>query len=302
MPFQKTSCMFLLIAAAVPMVYASDGGTSVYPMGVETVMPGLMPPPGKTILEEFNYFYQANGVMDGSGHSAVPGFHVRVAAFALKAVHNWGVKALGGTLVSSVAVPLVYIHLDGPFGSLQKTGLGNSDIGLLDVAYGKGSWHWWYGVDGFTPGASYSKTDILNVGQHNAALAPVGAFTWLPHQGKSELSSRYEYIVNFNNQATGYRSGREFIWEYAGMQNINKALAVGGSGYYYQQTSDDLLNGLAVPGGDRGRVLAVGPQLRYHVGRAELILKFQRESLVENRTRGNALWMQVGIPLWGHEH
>ncbi|HUB83985.1 MAG TPA: transporter [Bryobacteraceae bacterium] len=294
--------MFLLTAAVLPMSFASDGGGTVYPVGAETVMPGIMPPPGKTILLEFDNFYQANGVMDGNGRSAVPGFHLRVAAFAVKVVHNWGVKALGGTLVSSAAVPLVYMHLDGPFGSVHKTGLGNPDIGLLGVAYGKGSWHWWYGVDSFAPGASYSKTDILNVGQHNMALAPVGAITWMPHQAKSELSSRWQYVVNFTNPATEYRSGREFMWEYAGMQNLTKALSVGGSGYYYQQTSDDLLNGLAVPGGDRGRAVAAGPQIKYRVGPAELIVKYQKEALVENRTRGNSFWAQVGLPLWHHEH
>jgi hypothetical protein len=152
----------------------------VYPLGVETVPPGLMPPPGKTILEQFDNFYQANGVMDGNGHSLVPGFHLRVAAFAVKVVHNWGVKALDGTLVSSAALPVLYLHLDGPFGSLHKSGIGNPDIGVLGVAYGKGPWHWWYGVDAYAPGAPYNKTDILNAGQHNSAVAPQGAFTYLP--------------------------------------------------------------------------------------------------------------------------
>jgi hypothetical protein len=79
---------FLLSAVLIPAVYASDGGGSVYPVGAETVVPGLMPPPGKTIPEEFDNFYQANGVMDASGHSVVPGFHLRVGALAVKVVHN----------------------------------------------------------------------------------------------------------------------------------------------------------------------------------------------------------------------
>jgi hypothetical protein len=294
--------LFLLPAVLIPTVYASDGGTSVYPVGVETVMPGLMPPPGKTIFEQFDNFYQANGVMDGSGHSVVPGFHLRVGAFAVKVVHNWGVKALGGTLISSAALPVLYLHLDGPFGSLHKSGLGNPDIGLMAVAYGKGSWHWWYGVDTYVPGAPYNKDDILNVGQHNSAVAPDGAFTWLPRHGKSEISSKFQYIVNFTNPATEYRSGRELTWEYAAMQNVTKAFSIGVNGYYYQQTSNDLLNGLSVPGGDRGRVFAAGPQLKYHVGRTELILKYQKETLVANRTRGNSVWVQIGVPLWRPEH
>jgi len=291
-----------LLTAFLPMAFASDGGATIYPVGAETAMPGLLPPPGKTILANFENFYQANGLMDGRGHSVIPGFHLRVGAVAFKVIHNWGVKAFGGTLVSSAALPVLYLHLDGPFGSYRKTGLGNPDLGLVEVAYGKGSWHWWYGVDGFTPGPSYNKNDILNVGQHNFAFAPAGAFTWMPRQGRNELSSRFQYIVNFANPATEYRTGREFMWEYAGMHNVTKALSVGGNGYYYQQTSDDLLNGIAVPGGNRGRVIAVGPQFKYRVGRAELIVKYQKDTLVQNRPRGNSFWAEVGVPLWRHEN
>ena len=48
--------------------------------------------------------------------------------------------------------------------------------------------------------------------------------------------------------------------------------------------------------------MAIGPQFKYRLGTAELIIKYQKETLVENRTRGNSFWAQVGIPLWHHEH
>jgi hypothetical protein len=269
---------------------------------VETIMPGMMPPTGQTILLEFNNFYQANGVMDGSGHSLVPGFHLRVAAVAVKVVHNWGVKALGGMLVSSLALPVVYQHLDLPFGRFDKTGLANPDIGVLAVSYVKGDLHWWYGIDVYTPGAQYDKTAVLNVGQHNFATAPEGAFTYLPRRGRDELSSKFQYIVNFTNPATQYRSGHEFVWEYAAMHNVTKQASIGLNGFYYQQTTSDRQYGIPVPGGDQGRTLAAGPQIKYRLGAMELIVKYQKETLVENRTKGNSFWCQLGIPLWHHEH
>ena len=293
--------IILLAPSGAELLSAADGGVSVYPAGVETILPGMMPPPGKTLFLEFNNFYQANGVMDGSGHSLVPGFHLRVAAVAVKVVHNWGVNALGGELVSSAALPVVYEHLSGPFGSLQKTGIGNPDIGLLDVAYTRGAWHWWYGIDAYTPGASYNKNDILNVGEHHFATAPEGAFSWLPQRGKTEVSSKFQYIMNFTNPATQYRSGREFVWEYAVMHTFARKLSLGVNGYGYQQTTDDRQPGAPVAGGNRGRVLAAGPEIKYHLGEVALILKYQKEMLVENRTAGSSTWLQVGIPLWTHE-
>ena len=296
---RRFSVFFILTLTFAVIANATEGGASVYPAGVETVMPGVMPPAGKTLFAEFNDFYQANGLMDATGHGLIPGVHLRVAAVAPKLVHNWGVKFLGGMLVSSAAAPFLYEHLNGPFGMHEKSGIGNPDIGVLAVAYKTGDVHWWYGLDLLTPGFQYNKNNLLNVGQHNFATAPVGAFTYLPQHGRTEISSRFEYFVNYTNPATNYRSGHEFLWEYDGMHNVTKKLAVGVDGYFYRQTTDDVQNGIAV--GNRGRAFAMGPEFRYHMGRVAGVLKYQKEMAVENRPMGNAFWCQFGVPLWHHQ-
>jgi len=290
------SLAMLMIGAA----YATEGSGSIYPLGVETVMPGLMPAPGGTVVDEFSAFYQANELVDSHGHALLPGFHLRAGAVAGKLVHNWGVHALGGTLVSSVAAQLDYIHLNAPFGKGEKTGFGNSIVETA-VAYKKGALNWWYGFDVFTPGFSYNKNDLVNIGQHNYATAPSGAFTYMPNQGRTEVSSRFQYIVNYTNDATHYRSGNEFLWEYAGMQNVTKRLAIGGNGYFYKQTTNDLENGLMYLDGNRGRNVVFGPQIRYHFNRFAMILKYQKDFLTQNRPVGNEFWIEFGVPL-GHPH
>ena len=281
------------------MATASEGGASVYPAGVETVMPGRMPGDGQTMLLEFNNFYQANELSDGAGHALLPGFHLRVAAWAPKLVHNWGLHVLGGSLVSTAALPLVYIHLDAPFGRGEKAGISNPDLETL-VAYKKGSLHWWYGLDGYTPGFSYNKNDLVNVGQHNYAVAPTAAFTYLPDHGRDEISSKFQFIHNYIDGATNYQSGNEFIWEFDGMRSITKAIAVGFNGYYYQQTSNDIQNGLIFAGGNRGRNTEFGPEIRCHFSHYAMILKYEKDFLTENRPVGNSIWLQFGIPLSSH--
>jgi hypothetical protein len=283
-----------------PFAGATESGASVYPAGVETVMPGMTPPPGASLLCEFNNFYQANAVVDGKGNSEIPGFHLRVSAVAAKFVHNWGVHLLGGTLVSYGALPLLYEHLDGPFGTGDKTGLGNPIVEPVAIAYQRGVWNWWYGYDVFLPGPSYDKNDLVNIGQHNYAGAPTGAFTYLPNHS-TEISSKLQYIVNGTNNQTQYRSGNEFIWEYDAMHNVAKNVAIGVNGFYYQQTTDDLLNGVKAGDGHRGRDFSVGPELRWHLGHYALIAKYQRDTLVQNKTIGNSFWLQFGIPI-GHGH
>lgn len=288
------------VSLVAGLASATENGASVYPVGVETGMPGMTPPPGVTMFEEFNTTYQANQLLGGNGQSLVPDFHLSVYAYAPKVVHNWGVHVLGGTLVSAFAVPLLNMRLQLPNGVSDKTGLGNPELGVAYVAYNMGSWHWWYGLDVYTPAwSAYNKNDALNIGQHYFATAPIFAFTYLPDHGMMEISSKVQYMVNYDNHATNYHSGDEFTWEYAGMHNVTKRLAIGVQGYYYQQLTDDRRNGMMVANGNRGRDFAMGPQVRLHLGHLALIVKYQKDMLVQNRTRGNQVWIEFGVPL-GH--
>lgn len=296
--WRRLSMCLGLATLTIGAAWASDGGASVYPAGVETIMPGRMPAPGSTMLFEFNNFYNANELAGSDGRALVPGFHLRVGAVAFKLAHNWGVHVLGGTLVSVAAVPIVDISLNAPFGSQSKMGVSNPDVETA-IAYSHGSLSWWYGAEVYAPGLAYNKNDLVNIGQHNWATAPSAAFTYMPHRGKVEVSSKFQYIVNGTNGATQFRSGNEFVWEYAGMMNLTKNLAVGGNGYLYQQTTDDQQNGLMYLDGNRARNFAFGPEIRYHFKHYAMILKYQKDFLAENHTVGNSLWLQVGMPI-GH--
>jgi len=294
--FRWAACM-ALIGLLGNWALGTEGGATVYPIGAETVLPGMTPPPGVTMFAEFYTTYQANTFTGASGLSTVPGFRLGVYAFAPKVVHNWGVHVLGGSLVSAFAVPIVNEHVSVPGFSGAKGGFGNPELGVAYVAYNHRDWHWWYGLDAYTPGFGYHKGDEINIGQHNFATVPVGAFTYLPRRGRIEASSRFQYIINYTDPATHYRSGAEFTWEYAGMLNVTKKLALGANGYLYQQATDDLLNKVIYADGNRGRDLAIGPEIRYHLGHVALIAKYQRDTEVQNRPRGNAFWLEMGVPL-----
>ena len=118
--------------------------------------------------------------------------------------------------------------------------------------------------------------------------------------GRNELSSRLQYIVNYTNPATDYRSGNEFLWEFDGMRNVGKVVAFGFNGYYYQQTTGDTVNGALYLDGYRGRTVQFGPEIRCHFKRYVMGIKYEKDFLTENRPVGNSFWAQFGIPLWGH--
>jgi len=306
LPLQIRECGKVLLGVAVLMTavtasYAGEGGASVYPAGVETIMPGRAPRDGGSMFLQFNNFYEANKLVGSDGKELLPGFHLRASAVAFKFVHNWGVHILGGSLVNSVAVPIVDLHLTAPFGRGNKVGVANPNLETA-VAYHRGALYWWYGVEVYTPGFSYNKADLINVGQHNYATAPAAAITYMPQGGKTEFSSKVQYITNYSNNTTRYRSGSEFVWEYAAMRNVTKSVAVGGNGFLHQQATDDLVDGSRFLDGNRGNAFAFGPEIRCHFHHYSMILKYQKDLTAANRPVGNAFWLQIGVPIGARSH
>jgi len=289
----------LILCSALLMTgtaYADENGGSVYPVGVETVMPGMTPPPGGTMLYEFTAFVSANQVDDAAGKAIPIDFKLRVFANAIKVNHNWGFKFLGGTVESVIAIPFVDQDMHLPPGRFQKVAVGNVNVSPFGVAYAKGHWHFFYEGDVWLPGTGRSSNDVINVGQNNYAVAPVGGFTCLVK--KEELSSRFQYIINLKDTATNYKSGNDFTWEFDGMHSLNRKIAVGVNGYLYKQTSNDLQNNVIFNNGNRAQALGIGPEVRFNlIHHGGFAVKYLRDTLVQNRPPTNALWFQLAVPI-----
>jgi hypothetical protein len=289
----------LLTFGSAGIASATESGGSVFPIGTETVLTGIQPGPGQTTFYEYTAFYAANEMDDSHGKSSVPEFKLRVFVNAVKITHNWGWKFLGGTVDTQLALPFAYQQLHIPTGKNTRFSSSNIVFVPFSITNNKKDWHWYYEADLFTPGGNYQKSESLNVGQHNLAIAPVAGFTYLPNKGATEISSRFTYVLNGPNSDTGYHSGNEFFVEF----NANQAFAHGKitpgvNGTYYQQTTDDTLQGVSYKDGYKGRKLQIGPQLRFPLGKqGGFALKFYRDKLVRNNPRGGTLWFQLAVPM-----
>jgi len=310
---EKAICRMALCCVAVIALLgfasATENGACVYPVGVETVMTGMAPGPGGTEFYEYTAFVAANETVNTAGSKVPIEFKLRVFATAIKFSHTWDLKVLGANLDSNAAIPLVYQQLHVPTGpasteKFSKYAIGNVALVPLSLNWHAGSAH--FVLDAtqiFMPGSAYSQADALNIGQHNLAYGPALSVTFLPHKGRTEISSRTTYIINgFDKQAlpVAYHSGNEFMDEFAAMQMVSRKVALGVAGAYYQQTTDDRAGGLLVHGdGNRGRDLQIGPQFRLNVPHGGFAIKYFRDTLVENKARGGTLWMQVAVPFNG---
>jgi hypothetical protein len=292
--------LLCLIVTAAPRIWATENGVSGYPVGIETLMTGMQPGPHSTVGYVFSTYYFANELDNSEGKKALPEFRIRVSSTAFKVAHNWGWRFAGGTLASQIAAPLVDERIHTPGGIASKFGVANLYIVPVNLSYHTEHFHWCYEL-GYSPLAiSYHKSAALNIGQHNQSLAGGYGVTYLSNRGINELSSRVTYVVNGPNHSTGYHSGNELIWEYNADRQLGpRGLALGINGAYYQQITGDRLNGASYLGGYKGRDLSIGPQARIPIGRGGggLAIKYFRDTLVQNKTRGSALWLEAMVPI-----
>jgi hypothetical protein len=293
--YKFTACLVLCLMMT-GFASATEGKGSAYPTGVETIVPAMIPTYKATTFMNFNSLYVSNTVAGATGLSAVPGYHLRVMAIASKTAHNWGVPVLGGELFNQVAVPFIYTHLELPTGEHDKFGVGNPNI-ETGVVYQTGSFRWWYGFELYTPGPSYTKSDVVNIGQHNFATAPAGAISYHPFHGNTLVNAKYQYITNYSNNTTKYHSGQQSILEYSVLQALSKRTLLGANGYYYQQTTNDTKAGAVFNAGLRGRNASIGPEVRCRFNHLLATVKWESEFKTENAPHGNSFWLQLAVPL-----
>jgi hypothetical protein len=295
------------VIVLLSLASATENGATVFPVGVETVMTGLQPHPGQTMFYEYTCFYEANELDNSKGEKLPIDFKLRIFATAIKINHTWDFKLFGGHFNTNIAIPIIYQQLHVPSAAAPKNSkyaIGNIDIVPFGVNYHTGIAHWYYEVNVFLPGTGYSKNDALdhglNIGQHNLAIGPVFGFTLLPNKGKTEISTRNTYLINGYDKDTNYHGGNEFFTEFNVDQMIAKKVALGINGAFYQQVTDDHQFGALVNGdGNKGRDLQIGPQIRVNIPHGGFAFKYYRDTLVENKPRGNAFWFQIAVPFAG---
>ncbi|MFD2272340.1 transporter [Undibacterium arcticum] len=78
--------------------------------------------------------------------------------------------------------------------------------------------------------------------------------------------------------------GKNFIFDYAAGWGLGNGWTVGAGGYYYQQTTDDQLNGANIPN-SKGRAFAIGPSVKYDSGKGWFVTaKWQKKRWLSKTT------------------
>lgn len=282
-----------MLVSNVPAM-ATENGNTAYPVGVNTMVNGLVPAPGETWIQNYTVYYGASDFSDGSGDSLVPGFDSDAFLNATRIFHTWEGTFGPFTLSSGVVVPFVDLDIRTDFGhssafavgdiTLQPLYLGLSNAQKNFFAYG--------GVDLFIP----TKTDVSN---NFYSFAPNLNLTWFP-SSKLELSVSFGAEFHTKNRSTDYQSGTVFFLDWGANYRAFDSLpnlGIGLQGYAIKQISDDTVAGATVGDGFRQQGFAIGPQISYAIGGGGVALKWQHEFDTEYRPNGDRVWLQFNMPL-----
>ena len=282
--------------------WASETGATNFPIGVNTAAAALFPPAGGTEYYNYNVVYKAGSYQATLGNPNPLDFHTLVFVEAFRINHTWANLTPDITLGSGLALNFIHqsITVAGRHGD---NGFQFGDPAFIPYFF---DFHvlpnlWVSHILNIFPSwGQYSRSRLANAGLGFTTFAPEVALTYLPTP-RWEVSLDAWAGFNMKNTSTNYQTGNEFNMDYLlGYRPLMKrvpGLQFGLVGYVYTQWTDDALNGVRVGDGNRGHVLAVGPQIRYDIGQGGLIAKWEHEFGVQNRSTGDRFWVQFAVPL-----
>ena len=303
---QRLALTSLLAAAGLMLAAgtakATEDGNQEYPLGVNTVLPGLLPPPGHAAYFNYLQYYNVPIVTDGNGTKAPVGFHFNLELEAGRFLYSWPVAFGHFGITSGIAQEFGNDSTRVGPQSDDRVGLADTLLQPLILGYNSPDHKLfaWVDADLWLPTGQYNTSRLYNLGLNRLEVAPSFAVTWFPSD-RIQLSLFGSYEIPFKNPATHYLSGQSVDFDYGlDYQPVPawKRFHIGIGGYAFQQVTADRVDGALYNGGNYGRVLAIGPQVRYDWAMGGIALKWQHEFAAENRTEGEQVWLQFSIPVF----
>ncbi|MCX7827053.1 MAG: transporter [Verrucomicrobiae bacterium] len=262
-----------------------------YPVGVEGILGGSVPPPG-VYVKDYNYIYWSdlykNGPSDFSAFAYVN---------AVRPIWITELKILGANYGMDALVPFGYKDIE-----IDNFGLNDEHFGLGDVYFEPIllAWHWKHvdlavGYSFWAPAGNYDEKEPATLGTGAwGHMFTVGA-TWFPWEDKSwavTVLNRYE--INQENDDTEVTLGNTYSLEWGISKALNKTFIVGVAGYAQLQVTNDRGNGVTGDPDARPSVFGIGPEVQVVLPAGFFLsVRYAKEFATENRPEGNAACLTV---------
>ncbi|WP_137133263.1 transporter [Rhizobium sp. FKY42] len=286
--FKRLALAALVSCSAIGTVEAAENGNTQYAPGSPQFFAGGIPPfPGLYFLSQTSY-YTSDRNNDANGNQMPINFKVNALAETMRFLYVSDLKVAGGDVWAQLVVPMVHLDLTLPIGN-------DKSFALADMTATVGvAWHvdrnntFLIGLDIAMPTGGYDKADFANVGLNHWSFQPAIGYHYLDPQGL-EVGATARLIFNTENTSTDYKTGTEFVLDYAVGWNFDK-WRLGAVGYYLQQLTDDKGPRVAADG-HRGKGFAIGPSITYKFNPGlEISASWQHDLVAENKSQGDTVW------------
>ena len=293
----------ILVVATAQNGLAVEGGQGHYPLGFAGWQAGLVPPEAGTYFKNYTRFYDGKARAEVRGGEIALGLDQSSFLEILSFTHVTNYQLLGGDVFGSLFVPFTNANVSGtletPLGNFfrEESASGYTDMSVVGgLGWHTEKLHWNFVTTVYMPTGNFDTGALAYTGMGYWTVEPAVGFTYLNMENGRQISLFAALDFNSQNPQTDYKSGDEFHLDFLLAQHLGEKFAVGLTGYYYDQLTNDSGAG-ALLGGYQGQAVALGPALQYatklrgHDLSAEF--KYFREFDVRNRFRGNNYWFNL---------
>jgi hypothetical protein len=310
------------VCATLPMqALAVEGGVETYLLGSRGSMAGVLPPAGTYLNNDFVSFSGSAPTLPIAG-AAVVDPDLSVFSYKFSLTHVFDAQIGSAHVGVNINIPYVSASMDfsGAIGTGISGRLTDDAKALADITISP-MLGWKHGklsttaaLMMFLPTGSYEVATIdvpgrsvhaLNTGKNRFAIDPTVALTWFDPESGWEVSGALGVTFSQKNKDTDYQTAPEAHFEGAVMKHLPNQLAVGLTGYAYQQLRDDSGSGAdnfkALTGAQslKARVFGLGPSVSWatQIGKTPVSLRasYIKEFNARRRFESEKFWFTLGI-------
>ncbi len=278
-------------ALALPaLALAQPSFTGLYPIGVEGLKSGTLPPPG-FYLRDYNLAYYSDRLNDSRGDKVPVDVEAFVYANAIRPIWISDFQILGAHYGCDVLIPFLYKNVK--VGNTRDDTFNLGDIFIEPLTL---SWRWQRADAGVGYGiwAPTGDVDLNRVtggtGQGSwTHMFTAGGTLYLDTTKSWALSALGRYEISHRSDDYDITPGDVLSLEGGLSKSFTPAFEAGIWAFYQGQMTDDEAHGSAVASTVRDHLVGVGPEAVWFWQKPGLFvsLRYSYEVLAENRTEGH---------------
>lgn len=281
--------------------FATEGGGTGYPSGIDTEYAAIVPPPGHTLEQVYLLDEPATTLAGHNGKNQVPDFSMNAFGVAMRTLHTWTPKLLGFNLSSGISPVFTSVSMRMYGSSHSVTGLKEIYFAPLELTKEIGTLHTLVSEEMYIPAGQHTPDNPASTSLGYYSFITMASATWLPNR-HWDFSTWLSYETPLEDRVTHYHSGDTFNIDYgvtySSLFSSIPQLALGVSGYFTKQMTNDTINGVVYNQGNKLQQFAVGPTFTWFFGPASAVsLKVQHQMFSRNTAQGNKIWLEYMFPL-----